>query len=32
MSPPEEVYDVFNRMPKNEGFEWLISGEKKSSG
>ena len=22
-SPPEKVYDVFNKMPKAENFEWL---------
>lgn len=22
-SPPEKVHEVFNRMPKSEGFEWL---------
>ncbi|HWJ29944.1 MAG TPA: thioesterase family protein [Flavisolibacter sp.] len=23
MSPPEQVHEVFNKMPKSEGFQWL---------
>jgi hypothetical protein len=23
MSPPEKVIEVFDKMPKGEGFEWL---------
>lgn len=26
MSPPEKVYEVFEQMPKSEGFEWLSGG------
>jgi acyl-CoA thioester hydrolase len=26
MSPPEKVHEVFEQMPKVEGFEWLAGG------
>ena len=26
MSPPEKAAEVFEQMPKGEGFEWLVSG------